>query len=60
MRAYTKQQLGERIKKFLTKHTQRFPELRDGGRFRRKDTYGSRVINSLEKASALWGRYIHA
>jgi hypothetical protein len=60
MRTYTEQELGQKINKFLTKRNQRFPELRDVGRFKHKDGYGRRIIMTLEKASTLWGRYIHA
>lgn len=60
MRAYTEQELGQKINKFLTKRAQRFPELRDVSRFKHKDGYGGRIITTLEKASMLWGRYVHA
>lgn len=60
MRTYTEQELGQKINKFLTKRIQRFPELRKESRIKHKDSYGGRIINTLEKASMLWGRYVHA
>jgi len=60
MKTYTGQELDEKINKFLAKRTQKFPELQKKKPAVHGATDENRFVQSLEKASMLWTRYIHA
>jgi hypothetical protein len=60
MKTYTGIELDVKINEFLTKRTQRFPELTHTKRVVRKDVRENGLFGRLEKASSLWTQYIHA
>lgn len=60
MKTYSGQELDAKINKFLAKRTERFPELRNKKPMTQESVYENRFLQSLEKASLLWTRYIHA